>query len=579
MKKMTFIVCAAMLASAVLFTGCKKDENAPEKKNEVVKTEFSITLPQQATKRYMKGRTVQNAGLSDFNGITGIVLVPFAEQDSIKGAYNRLGGNILLTGDVTSADASKPSSAKVYTDVNIPLTTGSFLFYGKSAQTGEKAVTGSILASNLDATNPSGFAFDLEEIKSDYSSLLAASGNGGKLLAYLNSIARATNGTKAWYQFEEADGDGMRALFATFSGQTEDSKMKGMHVLSSFAVERTVSDLYRSLTPLYASSSIAKAIRDSIASTTYVNSVSSAGDVQLRDALRTFPEEAGLPQGAIDIKWNTSANRFVEGDYNNMAHPDTYTYPAQLWYTVNSTIQCSNQSKRTMYDNTNTWKTILDAHDDGVSVSSRTRAVAIKDSIQYAVARLDVRVQLSAATLVDNSETALGEVLKEDVDCSAGFPVTAVLVGGQKQVGYDFKPKAGAVTSYTIFDKDTAAVMTALAGGFTPYNHTLVFENGNEDVMMAVEMINTAADFYGIDNQLIPHNGKFYVVAKLQVANANKTAGQVFKQDYITKADLTLKNLKSAYSSIPDLRTPELELGFSVNLEWKNGNTYTVDFE
>ena len=43
MKKMTFLACAAMLTSAIAFTGCKGDQNAPEKAQEVVKTNPVLT--------------------------------------------------------------------------------------------------------------------------------------------------------------------------------------------------------------------------------------------------------------------------------------------------------------------------------------------------------------------------------------------------------------------------------------------------------------------------------------------------------------------------------------------------------
>jgi len=108
----------------------------------------------------------------------------------------------------------------------------------------------------------------------------------------------------------------------------------------------------------------------------------------------------------------------------------------------------------------------------------------------------------------------------------------------------------------------------------------LVLENGTDNVRVAVEMVNTTGkDFYGAGNQLIKAGAKFYVVAELVAAQATQTSGHVFKQDYTTTANLTLKNLKTAYNTIPDLRTPKLELGFSVDLSWKEGHTYDVNFQ
>ena len=447
------------------------------------------------------------------------------------------------------------------------MSTGSFLFYAKSAKSGSKFEAGSLIAANLTNDNPSNFTFDLEQIITDATAPTVESANGGKLIAYLTSVATASDGTKKWCEYTDADNAAMKAMFDTYSSK---------HGLSSFEVERVLTDLNKSLKPL--TSPIATAIKTAIDNATYAT-VNASDEVELIAALDQFPQEFNLPVGSVDIKWNASAQKFENCDYVGMAALNTYTYPAQLWYYVNSTIQTSNTSKKTMYDNTNDWNTILDAHTDAVSVNTKTRAVAIKDPIQYAVARLDVAVKLSNASMADNSESAEG--IATAVDCSAGFPVTAILVGGQRQVKFDFTAQTTG-TEYTVYDNVmNTNTMKAMPGtDYSDYNYTLLLENGTQDVMMAVEMQNTTTkDFYGVGNQLIPAGGKFYVVAKLTAALATETSGHVFKQDYTTTAKLNLTDLKKAYNTIPDLRTPQLELGFSVDLTWQSGHTYTIDFE
>jgi hypothetical protein len=59
----------------------------------------------------------------------------------------------------------------------------------------------------------------------------------------------------------------------------------------------------------------------------------------------------------------------------------------------------------------------------------------------------------------------------------------------------------------------------------------------------------------------------------------DKTGGKVFKQDFYTTAKFTIKNLKSAVVTIPDLRNPGVELGLSVDLEWQEGNSFNIDFQ
>jgi hypothetical protein len=137
------------------------------------------------------------------------------------------------------------------------------------------------------------------------------------------------------------------------------------------------------------------------------------------------------------------------------------------------------------------------------------------------------------------------------------------------------------ISAYTVYDNviDPAIVAKKDGDNYSDFVSTLVLENGTENVMVAVEMLNDKADFYGANNQLIPLNSKFYVVAELDATKATQTDGHVFKQDYTTTARLTLKDLTTAYNTIPDLRTPELELGFSVNLDWQTGHTYDINFQ
>lgn len=575
----------ALLGTAGL-TSCN-GKNGPEGPNryngETVKTEFSITIPEVAggsngdVKR-MPSTTVQRDGASQFQGITGIQLVPFATQvitapatTPIQLGDARLGNApISLTGDVAASDINKPSHAKVYTNVSIPLTTASFLLYGKSAASGTKFEVGS-LSSHIDEANLANYHFDLEPIQSDMADITGTGTNGKKLLTYLTSIANAEDhdGVK-WSTMTDAQGAGLKAMFDTYAS---------MHGLSSFEVERVLTDLNKSLKPLDngsdATPNLPRAIRKKIADANYAT-VNASDEVVLNADLDDFPGELDLPVGSIDIKWQTDA--FVDGTYSNMAHPTTYVYPAQLWYFVNSLIKTSNTSKQTMYDNTNDWNAITAAHTDAAAVNTKTRAVAITSPIQYAVARLDLRAKISSGSLADNSDNATG--IATPVSCGAGFPISAILVGGQRQVGWDFTTLDG--DEFTIYDKALGNLMNANNGSYSSYNYTLVLEtDGDDDVQIAVEMTNnTGQDFYGHNNEIIPAGGKFYVVAKLTSAAAtSETDGHVFKQDYITKADLTLKSLRNAYNTIPDLRTPKLELGFSVDLTWQEGHTYEIDFQ
>jgi len=578
-NKLFAYACAFAMVSSVGLTSCKKDDPTQGRQNqEVVKTEFSIALPNQLSgKRHMPSATVQRDGKTQFQGIAdGIILVPFAKTTTIAGGDARLGDNIVLEGAVTPAQIGTNSNAKVYTDVDIPLSTGSFLFYGKSAATGTAFQVGSLVPAGLTEDDPADFSFSLEQIVADdaVAALTASTNPGGKLLQYLTNVATASDGLgtpKRWYEYTTGDDPALKAMFDTYVT---------MHGLSSFEVARVLTDLYQSLKPL--SSPLATAIKAAINDPTYAT-INASEEVELIAALENFPQSANLPVGSIDIAWNSTSHIFEVGAYSNMALPNRYVYPAQLWYFANSAIKTSNTSKQTAYDNVNDWAAILALHTDAAAVNTKTRAVAITNPIQYAVARFDVQVKTAASSLADNSD--LVEGVATAVDCSAGLPVTAILVGGQQEVNFDFTANTSA-TEYTIYDnvmastaEATPATMLATTSYSAP-NHTLVLENGTADVKIAVEMENTTgADFYGAGGQLIPKNGKFYVVGTLTAAAATETEGHVFKQDYTTTAKLNLKDLRAAYNTIPDLRTPKLELGFSVDLTWQSGHEYTIDFD
>jgi hypothetical protein len=55
---------------------------------------------------------------------------------------------------------------------------------------------------------------------------------------------------------------------------------------------------------------------------------------------------------------------------------------------------------------------------------------------------------------------------------------------------------------------------------------------------------------------------------------------RVFIQDYLTSATFKIgqNSLKNAYTTIPDLRASQISLGLSVDLQWRPGLNFNVDF-
>jgi hypothetical protein len=236
---------------------------------------------------------------------------------------------------------------------------------------------------------------------------------------------------------------------------------------------------------------------------------------------------------------------------------------------------------------------------------------------------------LSGDELHDNNKTIQSSrfnVNEEDhivePTTSDGFLWTGVLVGGQTQsVGWNYLAKIGSGFDYMVYDCDlpsAGGVAVPLSGESAP-NYTLVWDNwdnsckGNKqrDVYIALEFVNNVQDFWG-QNNLIRKGGTFYLIGKLDpnvlssshslstsdlsegiswpdtyeippyITTEGSTKGQtlkerrVFIQDYMTTANFVIgaTSLQHALVAVPDLRSSQISLGLSVDLEWQTGLTY-----
>ena len=136
---------AAMLASTAMFTSCSNEDDMgnvnPTYDGESVKTQFAINIPAagKADTR-LADNIVQSDGATDFRGMSNIRLVPFIQtsttvQDGkpLTGAdvvtYNPI---LLSTIDGVTAVGTTNDNYKVYSNVDIPVGTNAFLFYGEA---------------------------------------------------------------------------------------------------------------------------------------------------------------------------------------------------------------------------------------------------------------------------------------------------------------------------------------------------------------------------------------------------------------------------------------------------------------
>lgn len=157
------------------------------------------------------------------------------------------------------------------------------------------------------------------------------------------------------------------------------------------------------------------------------------------------------------------------------------------------------------------------------------------------------------------------------------FPLTGVIIGGQHTVGFDFKPKEpqSDVDARFIYDSE---VGTAGTDGKWTVNTLVLQSYDGEKVPVVLEFTNNSgSQFTGKDGIIYPGT-KFYLIGQLDPADkgADNYAGRVFTQDYTTKVSMKVTSLANAYSCMPDLLAPRLEIGVEVTTDWIQSTTTNV---
>lgn len=625
-KNFLFLGMGAMaLATPLFLSSCSSSDDVPNDTpvpytGEAVKTSFtlSVGLPKGNSTNGAKGNfgtrmsDTEVQKNANFRGIDNISLIPFAKTSAIASNDVRLGSNITLPAssaggqnNVYESDAAKGTDhATVYTNVSVPVGTASFLFYGKAID--NQAATpitldadmhkfGTLKADGL-TQEPTNITFTPVQIYTANQPDTKATA----LANYLTSIAhtKIKVGEKdvAWSTTDNANNT-IYPLYQQFTN---------IETGSSASIRAALQTIYESLKNN--TDAMSKAVITSIKGSGNASAtISDDGTVTLNESLQGFPGNLStpIPDGCALVKWNDSSNKFeanisgtsISGQMTQK--PADLVYPANLQYYANTTLQTSDADQSSAYDGTNGWSQILAKYTSGTAVGPTTRSVALKDQIQYAVGRLDVTVKAGALTLKDRE----GKEINITNNSNPSFPISAVLVGGQKQVGFDFTPVSSSSTpEYTIYDNAVPATWasTGVTSSASAANHTLVLADAaSKSVNIAVEFTNNSgSEFVGKDG-IIGKGAKFYLLATLDPSNATdeekaKTGSQVFKQDFTTNANLTInantgttsgsttiydKGLANAYNVLPDLRTPKLSLGMSVDLNWQTGMTFNEDFQ
>lgn len=594
---------AIALVGAVGFTACSSDDDLTAPQNptfdgESVKTQFAINIPYAGGKgTRMSDEIVQGQTDPVFRGMINIRLVPFdLDQTPDKAAEPVIAGTTLTYNGITLGDIAaatdnnyndvntgltQTGNAHVYKDVDIRVGVNAFLLYGEAKETSSDnkvngALNPSYEVSNLEEGDKvDEITFSLQPIVAQVD---PAPGNA--LVAMLNDIASAkgTTGSKTdWYK--TASGTDLNNYFKSFTS---------LKAGSANSIRLALQDLYTAMSSPAVDdidglkAEIINKIKQYFEAsgsdgnyTLIYNSTSSVKDY------KDYPSDKNLPDGAVQVNWKdgtpdaigsfsyvTNVNYPGVSDPNfNVASLTDYTYPSSLYYWTNSSIKTSESEQSTNYG-TKDWSIILSTlYTDKREVVPATQSIALEQKINYGVARLDINAAFASTPIQDKDN----EYVTLPTE---GFQLVGVLVGGQKQVGWDFATNASAAEQ-TIYD---AAVPgnTYVNRTSALKNRTLVLETygkdaastSSEKVQFALEFVNNGNEaFTGIDG-IVPVGGKFYLVGQLET---DASHDKVFEQDHYTTATVTINSLKNAYNCIPDLRSPKLELGVSVDLTWEQG--------
>lgn len=305
--------------------------------------------------------------------------------------------------------------------------------------------------------------------------------------------------------------------------------------------------------------------------------------------LNGYPLSINLPDGAAVVKWNYTDKVFEpqvrpNTDVNNINSLNRFVYPAELYYYANSRIKTSAKSRKNDYVNVS-WADVLATYDEGYGMKDMfTKSIAIIDPLSYAVGCLQVGLNVQSTLEDANKKTITLNDGKTTGDAS--FPLTAVLISNQYAQGYDFTPTNDA-DEYIIYDP-TIEGGISMGGSIvstpttpTQYTNTLVLQTkDNEKVRFALEFTNNSGeDFDGINGKVFDGT-KFYLVGMIEVPAAvdqdKDFKKRVFTKNHITQGVVRISSLKEAYTYLPDLLDPRLEVGIQLVPNWIQVTTTNV---
>ena len=632
----------------------------PSYDGQTVKTQFAINIATPVTQNKTRMTDVNTQNSNNFLGMNDIRLIPLTDNNiSVTPGNNGSGSRsdgvaisqVITLSNISNNEISSSNSNKIYNDVNIPVGTKRFLFYGVGP-IGNDA-SGKFKQGSLTATNVANIS-KTSDIKYSLTPILGSNTittEQNAFVAYLNAVAgtevEISGTTYKWSECTESSEAGkitsasLKSLYNNFTSSPNNGKRAG----SANAIKYMMQDLYNacaSISEDTESGTSTKTNAAQLATKIMENIINENGTIKfssptqvtgtqeyelvwnMADNYKNFPTNYYLPEGSVQLTYNN--NSFSYNDNSSIGTGVSFNtanvcYPSTLAYFVSTPARATNTEieswVKTVSNWDNAWQTGGSYNGWDNEVKSTSRSVALQYNINYGVACLKttVRCNENVSSLEDNSSSFETNNNNKNITIpNEGFKVTGILIGGQaNNVDWDFIDGTN-TKEQVVYDDLTISNITdnnsdgsiyaksnATAETWSSANYTLLFDNydnQNTDVNIALEVENNSGqEFYGVDGK-VGIGQKFYLVGQLKPTgeNSNTTTTitwpdasksafpareikRVFIQDHITEAKFTIKSLKNAYVTIPDLRATKMQLGLSVDLSWKTGLTFDVPID
>ena len=587
------------LMAVLLMGGCaSSDELDPNAPVPTVTAQLNFSLPSRiVTKKSatrMTGGIVQESQQeADFRGITDVQMLCFNEEPTITS--NKLGGMIDIRDNELNDSIATENDYSLCQQIDVPVGTTHFEFYASApeefaededptqypTQHEKRMHFGAIQTEGLAKDTyhgNSGIRFKPVQICHSTEEL-GGSLKGQALLNQLNLLMSKLDPAGNLYLNEAYQ----RMIQLTTLSSYNVQVMLGfiLKLINQEAPDNQGSQSVADITEIIINCCAIDKDQKPIADI-------ENGVIELKDAYQGFPADIYLPDGAARIKWDETQQLFVIPDkqvYSNdlqVTSVNDYVYPINLQYQVSSEILASddlvvlstNEEGDVVEPSSakyTTWEELITKGYDPNNriVEPTTQSVAMVKKVQYSVGRLAIRSRMGY-------ENSILDANGKTVSVTDGtFTLKGYIIGGQREVDYDFQPVMTSRT-YAIYDTDlNGGVQNLRQYYFTEPDYVLGLGTpADQNILVALELVNNGPTFQGADGQIVT-GATFYVVANMNPREGENYSGgsldQIFSKDLATQVNITINSLANATYGLPNLEIPRPTLGVSVNLAWGEG--------